>query len=251
MLWGKSRLGPFSSRAYCTLRHPVLQDADEAGYFYHDLVQLMGDKSVLFFPSSYRRAVKYGQRDAASEILRTEVLSRLSSQQTHSSGGSKPLYVVTYPEAVAELVISKKMLDDRSLTLHQGDTIDAGQTAETLRQLGFHEVDYVYEPGQFALRGSILDIYSFSSENPFRIDLFGDDIDSIRIFEVDTQLSKDKCQEVTIVPELTISDEKVSFLSFLPVLLLPSTSVPAFRKRSSAGHVPGTLARLEQTSVFW
>ena len=194
----------------------VLQDADEAGYFYHDLVQLMGDKSVLFFPSSYRRAVKYGQRDAASEILRTEVLSRLSTQQTHSSGGSKPLYVVTYPEAVAELVISKKMLDDRSLTLHQGDTIDAGQTADTLRQLGFHEVDYVYEPGQFALRGSILDIYSFSSENPFRIDLFGDDIDSIRIFEVDTQLSKDKCQEVTIVPELSISEEKVSFLSFLP-----------------------------------
>ena len=194
----------------------VLQDADEAGYFYHDLVQLMGDKNVLFFPSSYRRAVKYGQRDAASEILRTEVLSRLSSQQTHSSGVSKPLYVVTYPEAVAELVISKKMLDDRSLTLQQGDTIDAGQTADTLRQLGFHEVDYVYEPGQFALRGSILDIYSFSSENPFRIDLFGDDIDSIRIFEVDTQLSKDKCQEVTIVPELSISEEKVSFLSFLP-----------------------------------
>ena len=188
----------------------ILQDADEAGYLYHDLVQLMGDKQVLFFPSSYRRAVKYAQRDAASEILRTEVLSKLSTQ-------SFPLYIVTYPEAVSELVISKKVLDDRLLTFHQGDTIDTDETVNNLRQLGFSEVDYVYEPGQFALRGSILDVYSYSSELPFRIDLFGDDIDSIRTFEVDTQLSKDKCEQIDIVPELgVVEDNKVSFLSFLP-----------------------------------
>ena len=173
----------------------VLQDADEAGYFYHDLVQLMGEKHVLFFPSSYRRAVKYGQRDAANEILRTEVLARLSASSTlHPSSTT---LIVTYPEAVAELVISQK------------------QTLQTLRTLGFHEVDYVYEPGQFALRGSILDVYSFSSELPFRIDFFGDDIDSIRTFEVDTQLSKDKREQVEIVPEMGIAEEKVSFLSFL------------------------------------
>ena len=187
----------------------ILQDADEAGYFYHDLVQLLNDKKVLFFPSSYRRAVKYAQRDAANEILRTEVLAKISNQSS--------VFIVSYPEAIAELVISKKVLDDRTLTLHQGDMMDVDATVKILRELGFDEVDYVYEPGQFALRGSILDVYSYSSEFPYRIDLFGDDIDSIRTFEVDTQLSKDKCEQIEIVPELGVVEEnKVSFLSFLP-----------------------------------
>ena len=187
----------------------ILQDADEAGYFYHDLVQLLNDKKVLFFPSSYRRAVKYAQRDAANEILRTEVLAKISNQSS--------VFIVSYPEAIAELVISKKVLDDRTLTLHQGDMMDVDATVKSLRELGFDEVDYVYEPGQFALRGSILDVYSYSSEFPYRIDLFGDDIDSIRTFEVDTQLSKDKCEQIEIVPELGVVEEnKVSFLSFLP-----------------------------------
>ena len=187
----------------------VLQDADEAGYFYHDLVQLLGDKKVLFYPSSYRRAVKYAQRDAANEILRTEVLAKLSTDNCQ-------LFVVSYPEAIAELVVSKKVLDDRTLTLRQGDTLDADATVKTLRELGFSEVDYVYEPGQFALRGSILDVYSYSSELPCRIDFFGDDIDSIRTFEIDTQLSKEKCEQVEIVPELgVVEDNKISFFSFL------------------------------------
>ena len=191
----------------------ILQDADEAGYFYHDLVQLLGDKQVLFFPSSYRRAVKYGQRDSANEILRTEVLSKLTS---HLSPHTSHLFIVTYPEAVAELVISQRQLDDRMLVLHQGETVDVDRTMDALRELGFREVDYVYEPGQFALRGSILDVYSFSGELPFRIDFFGDDIDSIRTFEVETQLSKDKCDRVEIVPELAAVGEKVPFFSFLP-----------------------------------
>ena len=191
----------------------ILQDADEAGYFYHDLVQLLGDVDVLFFPSSYRRAIKYAQRDAASEILRTEVLARLSTSRSSLVG---PLYIVTYPEAIAELVISKRVLDDRTLVLKCNDTINTDETTQALRDLGFSEVDYVYEPGQFALRGSILDVYSYSSELPYRIDLFGDDIDSIRTFEVDTQLSKEHCEQVTIVPELMTEEEKVSFLSFLP-----------------------------------
>jgi len=197
----------------------VLQDADEAGYFYHDLVQLLGEDGVMFFPSSYRRSVKYGQRDAANEILRTEVLSKLSdraNQHAAAEAVKSQLYIVSYPEAVAELVISKTLLDERMLVLRQGDMVDVDQTTETLRQLGFHEVDYVYEPGQFALRGSILDVFSYSSEYPFRIDFFGDDIDSIRTFEVDTQLSKDKLSQVEIVPELTTAQNKVSFLSFLP-----------------------------------
>ena len=192
----------------------ILQDAEEAGYFYHDMVQLLDDKQVLFFPSSYRRAIKYGQRDSANEILRTEVLAKVSS---HHSPLTSHLLIVTYPEAIAELVISKKQLDDQTLVMHQGDELDMDATLENLRSLGFREVDYVYEPGQFALRGSILDVYSYSSEYPFRIDLFGDEIDSIRTFEVETQLSKDKCEQVEIVPELGLTEtEKIPFLSFLP-----------------------------------
>ena len=198
----------------------ILQDADEAGYFYHDLVQMLGEKEVLFFPSSYRRAIKYAQRDAANEILRTEVLSKLSTLTTHGdaapSQGERSVLVVTYPEALAELVVSQRTLDHRMLTIRQSESIDVDATAQSLRDLGFLEVDYVYEPGQFALRGSILDVYSYSSELPFRIDLFGDEIDSIRTFEVETQLSKDRCEMVTIVPELATAEERVSFLSFLP-----------------------------------
>ena len=204
--------GSLVSKAKLSTTVFIMEDAEEAGYFYHDLVQLLDDKRVLFFPSSYRRAIKYGQRDAANEILRTEVLAKLSTLNTQH-----PTLVVTYPEAVAELVISKKQMDDQTLVLHQGDVLDVDGTIETLRSLGFHEVDYVYEPGQFALRGSILDVYSYSSEFPFRIDLFGDDVDSIRTFEVETQLSKDKREQVEIVPELGLTEtEKIPFLSFLP-----------------------------------
>ena len=188
----------------------VLQDAEEAGYFYHDLTQLLGSRDVLFFPSSYRRAIKYAQRDAASEILRTEVMARLAQQD-------ELLYVVTYPEALAELVVSKKSLDSRTLVLEKDQTIDVTDVAKTLRDFGFREVDYVYEPGQFALRGSILDVYSFSCEYPYRIDFFGDDIDSIRTFEVEDQLSKDHRNRIEIVPELSVmTEDKVPFLSFVP-----------------------------------
>ena len=189
----------------------VLQDAEEAGYFYHDLTQLMGTSDVLFFPSSYRRAVKYAQRDPASEILRMEVLSRIMRKALST------LYVVSYPEALAELVVSKKNLDARTLVLEKDQTIAVTDIEKTLHEFGFHEVDYVYEPGQFALRGSILDVYSFSCEYPYRVDFFGDDIDSIRTFEVEDQLSREQCDHIEIVPELTLTaEDKVSFLSFVP-----------------------------------
>ena len=186
----------------------ILQDAEEAGYFYHDLTQLLGDSDVLFFPSSYRRAIKYAQRDAASEILRTEVLARLTS----GAGG----YIVTYPEALTEMVVSKKSFDARQLVLEKGQMIAVGEIEKTLHEFGFREVDYVYEPGQFALRGSILDVYSYSCEFPYRIDFFGDEIDSIRTFEVEDQLSKDQRDRIEVVPQLSMTDEKVPFLSFVP-----------------------------------
>ena len=202
----------------------VLNDNDEAGYFYNDLKTIAMPENgqeqaaeVLFFPSSYRRAVKYGQRDAGNEILRTEVLSRLSVINEAKSTASLPLCIVTEPSALAELVVAKHKLDEHTLSVSVGQTMDLTETEKTLRSYGFQQVDYVYEPGQFAVRGSILDVYSFSSELPYRIDFFGNDVDTIRTFEVETQLSKDKKEKVEIVPELaTLSEEKIPFLQFLP-----------------------------------
>lgn len=229
----------------------ILQDADEAGYFYHDLTQMLPEGQVLFFPSSYRRQVKYAQRDAANEILRTEVLGKLlkpetsgktdssahtlnpsseeeclvssadkeSSQAVSAKGEDKDgcLFIVSHPEALSELVISKRKLDERTILLQTGQTYDVTSLEKQMRELGFQEVDYVYEPGQFAVRGSIVDVFSFSSEYPFRVDFFGDEIDSIRTFEVQTQLSRDKRQQIEIVPELaSVAGEKTSFMSFLP-----------------------------------
>ena len=190
----------------------IMNDADEAGYFYHDLTRMLGNDRVLFFPSSYRRQVKYGQRDAANVILRTEVLGRLSS---HAVG--QQLYIVTHPEALGELVVSRGRLDERITKLAVGQTADIAVLARELREQGFAETDYVYEPGQFAVRGSIFDVYSYSSEYPFRIDFFGDEIDSIRTFEVQSQLSKDRRDAIEIVPELaTVAGDKVPFIDFLP-----------------------------------
>ena len=187
----------------------VLNDNEEAGYFYHDMVQANGDADILFFPSSYRRAIKYGQKDAANEILRTEVLSRLEKRDN--------VAVVTYPETLAEKVVSKKLLTDKTVSLKVGQNIETDTIAAQLVSLGFDHVDYVYEPGQFATRGSILDVFSFASEFPYRIDFFGDEIDSIRTFEVESQLSKEKKSAVNIVPELTgVSGDSVTFLDFLP-----------------------------------
>ena len=190
----------------------VLDDQEEAGYFYHDLVQILGESRALYFPSSYRRAVKYGQRDAANEILRTEVLtSHLSPLTPHLS----PL-IVTYPDALAEQVVSKEQLAERTMRLLRGQKIDISEVESTLVDFGFHRVDYVYEPGQFAVRGSIVDVYSFANENPYRIDFFDDEIDSIRTFEVQTQLSLERQQEISIVPELAPQADRESMLAFLP-----------------------------------
>ena len=200
-----------SSKAVHTILF-VLDDAEAAGYFYHDMSQVMGEHQVLFFPSSYRRAVKYGQKDPASEILRTEALTRLSE----CTNSQESLYIVSYPDAIAELVVTRKNLDSRTLTLQTNQTVSVNTICHTLRDFGFHEVDYVYEPGQFALRGSILDVFSFSHEYPYRIDFFGDEIDSIRTFEVDDQLSRERCSSIAIVPELTTVEEKESVFHFLP-----------------------------------
>ena len=245
----------------------VLNDLEEAGYFYHDLTQVLGEGQVLFLPSSYKRAIKYGQKDSANEVLRTEVLTRLTeaskltidkvafereqrllaSSAEHSDfnevnsqltiGSAKrqieaasmgenncqlsivncPLYIVSYPDALAELVVSRDTLNDRSVRLAVGDTVEIPLMEATLVGEGFERVDYVYEPGQFAVRGSIIDVFSYASEYPYRIDLFGDEIDSIRTFEIESQLSRDKVQQVSIVPNFEGgAGDEVSFFDFLP-----------------------------------
>lgn len=185
----------------------ILQDEDEAGYFYHDLTQVMGDDKVLFFPSMYRGGKRRARRDAANEILRTEVISRLASSQGAGGDDTPTLLIVTFPEAIGERVVARGELDGKMIAWRTGQTVDLSAMPATLRAMGMREVDYVYEPGEFALRGSILDVFSFSCEYPFRIDFAGDDIDSIRTFDVDTQLSREKRDYVEIVPEMVGGDD--------------------------------------------
>ena len=221
----------------------VMNDMDDAGYLYHDLTQMMGDERVLFFPSSYKRAIKYNQKDAGNEILRTEVLTRLAESgmrneeplarrsqlgiDTHSSAEQSiphssfniphSTLIVTYPDALAERVVSKKELDENTLTVKVGDEFDISKLEKRIFELGFEHTDYVYEPGQFAIRGSIVDVYSFSSDMPYRIDFFGDEVDSIRSFDVQSQLSQGKVETMTIVPDIKKDNaEYISFLEFLP-----------------------------------
>ena len=193
----------------------ILSDEEEAGYFYNDMVHLVGDSKAILYPSGYRRAVKYGQRDAANEILRTDVLTRLSRRTDEA------LYVVTSPEAMAERVAPQEEMNEVTLCVVTGKEYDLMALCHRLEEIGFRRRDYVYEPGDFALRGSILDIFSFSSEYPFRIDFFGDEVDSIRTFDVQDQLSREVLQEATVVPECTASGSKrstplVPFTAFLP-----------------------------------
>ncbi|MBR4119512.1 MAG: transcription-repair coupling factor [Bacteroidales bacterium] len=188
----------------------VANDAEEAGYLYNDICQVCGDnKNVLFFPSGYKRSIKYGQTDSANAILRTEVLGRLSNQ----SAGA---LVVTSPEALAEKVISDKDLKKDTLHCKVGDMLDMTEFADSLFNLGFERCDYVYEPGQYSVRGSIIDVFSYAGTYPYRIDFFDDEIDSIRSFDIETQLSKEKVEEIDIIPNITMSEKfGISILEFI------------------------------------
>ena len=191
----------------------ILDDEEEAGYFYHDLTQMLGDREVSFFPSSYRRAIKYNQKDDANELLRTNTLAQVLTNQTHPLS----ILIVTYPDALAERVVSRQSMEERSVTLKRGDVMDLTVLEDRLLDLGFVRTDYVYEPGQFAIRGSIVDVYSYSNENPYRIDFFGDEVDSIRTFDIVSQLSDEKMEVASIVPDLLQQQNQyISLLSFLP-----------------------------------
>ena len=202
-----------ASPALCPQGKPALVVADspdDAGYLYNDLVKILGDRAVLIFPSGYRRDIKYGQTDPPQQILRTETLN-------HWTTDPELRFVVSCPEALAEKVASRKVLSDKTITFTVGSEIDLDATRRRLLDLGFIPVDYVYEPGHFAVRGSIIDIFGYSTELPVRIDLFGDEIDSIRTFNIETQLSEQKLDSVAVTADVNSGDDAAqSLLDFIP-----------------------------------
>ena len=195
----------------------VGDDYDDAGYLYHDLSRLAGEQAVAMLPSGYKRHIKYGQPDAAQQIMRTEAMSQLYAPE------SKLRFLVTYAEALAERVAAPEVMSDHSLSIGVGKQLDLKATKIWLRENGFSEQDYVYEPGQFAWRGSILDIYGYSADLPVRIDLFGDDVDSIRTFSVETQLSEERLEQVCVTANVAQQIAGASLLEFLPASTVIAT----------------------------
>ncbi len=227
------------------LKAPLLvvgDSLDDAGYLYQDLTKLLGDDAVSMFPSGYKRDIKYGRVDPPSQIMRIETLNRWNDDPALR-------VVVTYPEAMAEKVASRKSLSDHTLALKVGEEIDLEQTRRWLRENGFKEEDYVYEPGHFAVRGSILDIFGYSSELPYRIDLFGDEIDSIRAFNIETQLSEQKLESVSVTANVggsgDVGGESVlEFISPDTLIALRDADYTLSRIRAVAGETFSTSAMI-------
>jgi len=190
----------------------IIPEKEEAAYFYNDLVSISGEETVFFFPSTYKRSVQYEQTEPANIVLRTEVLNFLAS-------GKRKGVIVTYPESVMEKVISRKNLKKNTYQLSKGDRISLEFLEEMLHEYNFERVDFVYEPGQYSIRGSIADVFSYSADFPYRVDFFGDEVDSIRTFNPDDQLSVSIQKQISIIPNIQdISIEVIndSFTDFLP-----------------------------------
>ena len=172
----------------------VLNDKEEASYFYDDLISLGTASPVLFFPASYKRSIQYGQPEQENIIQRTEALNQIREAEQVS--------IVTYPEALAEKVITSEVLSANSFPVKIGDKLSIEFLNDVLFEYGFERVDFVVEPGQYSIRGSIIDIYSFAGEDPYRLDFFGDEIDTIRSFDIDNQISKEKLDKIVIIPNI-------------------------------------------------
>ena len=189
----------------------VFSDKEEAAYHLNDLEQLVGEKDVLFYPGSYRRPYQIDEVDNANVLLRAEVLNRINSRK-------KPALLVTYPDALFEKVVTRKELDKNTLKIKVDDTITLDFLNEVLFEYKFKRVDFVTEPGEFSVRGGIVDVFSFSNDVPYRIEFFGDEVDSIRTFDVETQLSTDKVTKITIVPNVEnkfLDETRESFLKYI------------------------------------
>ena len=197
----------------------ILSEKEEAAYYYNDLVHLLGEKNTLFFPSSYKRSVQYGQTDSGNIILRTEVLNMLGSYGDSNSPADNHLIVVTYPEALIEKVVAHERLRKNTLYLTKGEKVSIEFITEVLDEYHFERNDFVYEPGQYAVRGGIVDIFSYASKEPYRIDFFGDQIDSLRSFDAETQISDKQLEKIVILPnirQLSLTDLKEAFLDYIP-----------------------------------
>ena len=189
----------------------IFNDKEEAAYYLNDLEQLLGDKNVLFYPGSYRRPYQIEETDNANVLLRSEVLNRINSRK-------KPAVIVTYPTALFEKVVTKKELEKNTLKVTVGESLSLDFVNEILFEYKFKRVDFVTEPGDFSVRGGIIDVFSFSNDEPYRIEFFGNDIDSIRSFDVETQLSKELLKKVSIIPNIenkTLQENRESFLKYL------------------------------------
>lgn len=190
----------------------LLNDREEAAYFFDDLNNLGFAESTLFFPSSYKRSIQYDDLEQENIVQRTEVLNKIARKEN-------TYIIITYPEAVIETVISKEGLATNTLQVKKGDDLSTDFLNEFLYEYGFERVDFVYEPGQFSIRGSIVDVFSFSHEDPYRLDFFGNEVESMRSFNIDNQISKETFTEITIVPNIqneNIEGERVSLLQFFP-----------------------------------
>ncbi len=202
------------SEAFKSVESPfllILNDKEEAAYHLNDLEQLLGEKDVLFYPGSYRRPYQIEETDNANVLLRAEVLNRINSRK-------KPAIIVTYPDALFEKVVTRKELDKNTQKIKLGDEISLDFLNEVLFEYQFKRVDFVTEPGEFSVRGGIVDVFSFSHDEPYRIEFFGDEVDSIRTFDVETQLSTDKVKKITIIPnvENKFTEEiRESFLKYI------------------------------------
>jgi len=189
----------------------LLNDKEEAAYILNDLEQLVGEKDVLFYPGSYRRPYQIEETDNANVLLRAEVLNRINSRK-------KPALIVTYPDALFEKVVTRKELDKNTQKLQVGDTISLDFLNEVLFEYEFKRVDFVTEPGEFSVRGGIVDVFSFSHDEPYRIEFFGDEVDSIRTFDVETQLSTEKVKKITVIPNVEnkfLQETRESFLKYI------------------------------------
>lgn len=190
----------------------ILNDKEEAAYFFNDLEALIGNKTLLFYPGSYRRPYQIEETDNANILMRAEVLNHISSRK-------KNLAIISYPDALFEKVITKKELKDNTLLLKIGESISLDFLSETLYEYKFERVDFVSEPGEFSVRGGIVDVFSFSNDYPYRIEFFGDDVESIRTFDIATQLSVKTVTKLQIVPNIenkTMLESRESFLDYIP-----------------------------------
>ncbi|NBW27382.1 MAG: transcription-repair coupling factor [Flavobacteriaceae bacterium] len=189
----------------------IFEDKEVAAYFLNDLEQLMGDKEVLFYPASYRNPYQVEEVDNANVLLRAEVLNRINSRK-------KPAIIISYPESLFEKVITKKELQKNTLKVAVGDKISIDFINEVLFEYEFKRVDFITEPGEFSVRGGIIDVFSFSNDNPYRIEFFGNEVDSIRSFDVETQLSIEKKNKITIIPNVEnkfFQEDRESFLDYI------------------------------------